>query len=285
MYQFLGTLGEAPVQPGGARAAAQKIAPQVAAQAASVSSQEQAANQANLVEAGKAALGQEESQARQSIGQQALAAQSAISAAGRAAELGEARKDIASQKELLGAELTQREKIQERGLRLDSQANFLSNKQREDLANLGGDLDDKLFSSRLQFDYSEGKRKFGNERQLEDWAVSRATSKVDRDKQLRKIQQQAEFDVQAMDILSRKVQQKIDQDLKDAVQRGDQETKRELTEMRAAFERKKAKALAQSERMRTLIKVGVGVGAAVAIFATSGAAAPAIAAGAGIAAS
>jgi len=92
--------------------------------------------------------------------------------------------------QLTDQELQQQDRLRKMGYDTDSTISFLSQKQREDLAKLGGDIKANLFDSRLSFERDEQGRKFSNMRQLMDWELSNFESQQEHLDKMQDIQLQ-----------------------------------------------------------------------------------------------
>ena len=80
--------------------------------------------------------------------------------------------ELQSRKTILGEDIQSAARMQDYGIYVDSDMQFATIKQREDVARLGIDTKTKLFDSRLQFEQNERGRKFTNERQLADYVAA-----------------------------------------------------------------------------------------------------------------
>ncbi len=254
-FQFMDALAAAPVQPD-ATAAAQRIAPQMAASVAETQAKAQAATQQALGQAAEGALSQEGAEQGQRLAKESLGFKTGLADATRGAELSELQKDLESRKKMTSAELKQKEELSKRGIDLDTSLSFMTLKQREDLAKLGSDLNDELFQSRLAFDTSENKRRFTNARQLSDFKIANAKNDVEFRAAARELKQAADFDVQFLNAISKKAQVVIDQRMREAVQKGDQATQRQLADISNAFKKRQAAAAADAARVNSIIAVG-----------------------------
>ena len=133
----------------------------------------QAATQKKQNELATQQLGQEKSQTEAALGQ-------------KMALTGEQR-DV--EQRLTTAEIQANARTSRYGIETDNNLSFLNNSQRKQLADLGGDVKQQLFDSRLQFAKDEGGRKFTNERQLADFAITSAKNKMEAAAKLQKIEQ------------------------------------------------------------------------------------------------
>lgn len=274
-FQFMDTLAQAPEQQN-ITAAAQRIAPQMAGAVAETQAKAQAATQQALGQAAGAALQQEGAEQGLALRKETSAFKTGLAEASRAAELSDLQSNLASRKKITQSELTQQQELSKQGIEYDNKLSFMTLKQREDLQKLGGDLNDKLFSDRLKFETDQGKRRFTSARQLSDYKISNAKSQVEFEKAAREMKQQADFDVQVLDAISKRVDARLNMELKEATAKGDQATSERIAQMKADFEKRQARAKAEAARMGTIIEVGATVAGVVAsIYGTPAAGAAA----------
>lgn len=240
--QMAGALGQAPTASTTAgaptaRALAQRAATAgVQAQATAELSARQRMLQ-NLQEVGTQALqaaGGEES-VRQ--GQERLAGQTALTEAGRTAKTEVAGAERAQKVQMTGQEAAEAERLQKLGIETDAKISFMTNKQRQDLSKLGRDVKQQLFDSRLQFERDGVGRKFRNERQMSDWAVSTASSREELMGRMQTIQQAAEKEIIMMKAAAARLEQALKQGFGDEQRELDQASKERMIRAKADLEK------------------------------------------------
>lgn len=105
------------------------------------------------------------------------------------------------------------------------------------LAALSEDVKNKLLDQQLQFKKDEAGRTLFNERQLTDWAITKAKSTEDFKNYQQKSQQMHSRVMQVLQAAQQKILQQIDQQNKMDVQKIDQKARQELLELKSAADR------------------------------------------------
>lgn len=245
---------------------AQAAAPQLVQQSSErdLQSAEQAAQ--TQVQAGELANAAEQQDAQTKLDAQATAQGLAQSQAGTAQGLAEAQAEATQRVQMTQDEQAAANRLSTAGLAYDNQLAFMSRRQRDDLAKLGRDVKDQLFTSRLAFDQDELGRKFSNERQLADYTVATAKSQEelkDKVQQVQQAQQRKEALVaRSYDLLI----QKLDRDFKRAEQEKDQASKVRINEALIALKKDQADRQRKAGAMTATLQGGVSGAAAGAPF-------------------
>lgn len=254
--------------------AIQAIAPQATQQFGQQQLQQQA--QATQTQLGLAEQGLQQQAAAQQQQQQQAAFQQ--QAAQQQAELTQgvslARQEEAAKNRLTDAEIASSQRLNAIGIETDKNISFLSTKQREDLANLGRDVKAKVFDSRLQFERDEAGRKFSNERQLMDFAVTSAKNQVDLQNKMQIMEQTATREILMMEIAANKINTALKQGYLDSKRELDQSTQAKLAEMKAQLDKDIAKKRAQANNMKMLAGGAMVLAGAGLTVASAGAGSP-----------
>jgi len=255
----LQTAGTTPGAPTGRAAAQQLAAAGVEAKATDELSARQRMLQ-NLQEVGGQALQAAGAEEATRQGQAQLAGRVALSEAGREAQAGIGAAERAQKIQFTKEEVAQAERLQKVGIDTEASISFLTNKQREDLAKLGGDLKQQLFDSRLQFERDELGRKFSNDRQMADWAIVSAKSKEDLMNKMQSIQQAQQKELVMLKAAHARLTQALQQGFADEQRELDQASKARMIQAKADLEKKMQEKEAAAARMGNIIS-GVASGA------------------------
>ncbi len=175
-------------------------------------------------------LGQETEAARAQVGQQA-----ALTREGRDA-----------QQQLTQKEIQSNDRLSHFGIETDNNLSFLNRVQREQLAALGSDIKQQIFDGRLQFAKDEQGRKFTNERQLADFALSSTQNAHELANKLQSMQQAADRDVKLAQAAHNRIVEALKQGSLDRQRELTQQQREELARMKIeadkAIRKRKAKA-------------------------------------------
>jgi hypothetical protein len=249
--------GQAAQQVGSVRQA-QAAAPQlVQAQADSELKQADQAAQTQT-QAGELANQATQQQNQQTLEAQGTAQGLAQTQQAASQQLGEAQAEASQRIRMTNDEQASAARLQQVGLAYDNQLAFLSRKQRDDLAKLGRDVKDRLFTDRLTFEQDEAGRKFANERQLADYTVANAKSEDElRDKlqQVQQAQQRKEYLIERSYEL---VGQDLDRRLKQAEQERDQVSKAKILEWQRTLKTQEAARAKKAGVMQNVLQGAAG---------------------------
>jgi hypothetical protein len=174
----------------------------------------------------------------------------------RAGELKQNSAELRQAKELAKDELAVQKRMEAAGYAYDNRISFLTRKQREDLAALGGYIKQQVFDSRLQFDISEGERRFSNTRQLADFAVLQAENQIDLDNKMRMLKQSYEKDRIILSAAQAKIEQSIKYEFSKSEQDQDQALIKELYEKKRALDAEMRRKKAQGGMVRSIFSTG-----------------------------
>lgn len=247
-------------QPPGAGVDAAKMAQQFApaitqAQSQAALQTQQQAGQQQL--AATQALAQEGAQKKElDLREKQLEDDVKIAERQREGKLRQNSAELRQAKELTQDEIQTQQRIRALGFAYDNRLSFLTRKQREDLAAFGGYLRQQIFDSRLQFDISEGERKFSNNRQLADFAVMQAESDIDLQNKKRIMQQAYEKDRIMLETARQKILDRLEFEFKKSEQEINQQLTQELYEKKRAVEAEIRRKKQQGAMVRS---IGAGV--------------------------
>lgn len=207
----------------------------------------------NLLQAGGQANAAEQQADQASLEARATGQQLAQTKAAAAQQVAESAAEAAQRVQMSGAEQAQAARLQAMGLTYDNQLAFMSRKQRDDLANLGRDVKQKLFDDRLTFAQDEAGRKFTNDRQLADYDVANAKSKDELQDKLQQVNEAQQRKAYMVDAAFAKVGQQLDQQYQTAVTNQDNATKARLAELKRLWEIEKQKRERQAGAMSAAV--------------------------------
>ncbi len=253
--------GQAAQQVGSVRQA-QAAAPQLV----------QAQAESELKQAGQAAETQQQAgeltnqstqqNIQQGLEQQATAQGLAQAQSQATQQVSEAQAEAAQRVQMTADEQATAGRMQQVGLDYDNNLAFLSRKQRDDLAKLGRDVKDRLFTDRLTFERDEAGRKFANERQLADYTVLSARSADELRDKLQTVQQAQQRKEYMVEHAIELVANDLDRRLKQAEQERDQESKARILEWQRVLKEEKAARERKAGVMQNVIQGAVGGAAA-----------------------
>jgi hypothetical protein len=250
----------------GSTAQAQQVAPALV-QAGTESDLKSAQDTANdQVQAGEAANQAEAQKSQQALEAQGTALQLGQTKAAAGQQVVEAGAEAAQRKQMTTDEQASAQRLQAAGLAYDANLAFMSRTQRDELAKLGRDVKEKLFTDRLTFEQDEAGRKFANERQLADYTVANAKSQdalKDKVQQVQQAQQNKEYMV---DKAFQVVGAQLEQALTKAEQARNQVSVGKIQEMQRVLKREAAARAAKAGAMGATISgvvSGAGTGAMV----------------------
>jgi hypothetical protein len=263
---------------GNIRAAGQQIAGALTQAQGNAAVAQQQQSQKNLSQIGQMAVAEQQTQAETEIANKARQQNENLARAGITSQMATQKADIASRKTLTDADIATKQRMEAAGLVYDTRLNALTLKQREDLSKLGRDIKDELFDKNLAFEKDEVGRKFSNERQLADYAVSRAKSDIDLQKSMAAMQRAAKFEIIMLEAAQKKIVQELEQQSANATREMGQEDRIKLAQYKSSIEKRIARKKAEAAN-RAMIFQGVGmvVGAGIAIGMGAPSAAPAMA--------
>jgi len=246
-----------PQAPADATKMAQQFAPAVtqAQSQASLQAQQQAGQQ--QLAATQMAAQEKARREEQKFREEQLRAEVDIAERQRAGELKQNSAELRQAKELDKDELAVQQRISAAGYEYDNRISFLTRKQREDLAALGGYIKQQVFDSRLQFDISEGERRFSNTRQLADFAVLQAENQIDLDNKMRVMKQSYEKESIILKAAQAKIEQRLKYEFQKAEQDKDQALVKELYEKKRALDEEIRRKKAQGGMVRGIISTSI----------------------------
>ena len=247
----------------------QQMAPQIAAESGAQQLQQQQVAQQQDVGIAQQALqtqaagDQQQLAARglaqkQELGGQALQQQSAIT-----------REQEAMKKTLTEEEINTARRVGKIGRETDNTVAFMSRNQREDLAKLGADVKEKLFDSNIQFERDEQGRKFSNERQMAEYAISSAKSEQEMQQRATDMEQNNTREIYMMEMANAKITQALENGFLDNQRELNENQKRKLQSIKSAADREIERKKRSSANQKMIIG-GAIVVAAVAITVVSG---------------
>lgn len=243
---------------------AQALAPAVQQQAGQAMVQQQAAEQQQLGQMAQGALRQSGMEQEAALQRQARQQQEALAGKEREQQLALSREQQTLQNQLTQEEIDSNKRVQALGMDVDNQLSFLSRKQREDLSSLGQDVKAKLFDSRLQFERDEMGRKFSNDRQLMDYAISSAVSQQDVQNKMREMEQAANKELIMLEVSYKKISDAVERGYLDEKRELDQEQQKNLVLMKNKIEKQMRDKQRQAANRRMIVgavisAVGVGM--------------------------
>jgi hypothetical protein len=261
--QMQNALGQAPASVNAVRGA-QSVAPASVAASSQNAVQTTAANNQGLAKV--ASTGIAAQSAEQQVQQRVAAAgqAEAQAAAANAQGLALNRAEIQTNKAITRDEVASAKRVASIGLDQDNKLLDISLKQRRELDALGRDVKAKLVDSRLQFERDEAGRKFSNDRQLSDYAISSAKSDVELQSRMQDMKQAYETKIQLLDHVNQKILEAVNQGFLNNEQKLDYEQKVKLLNMHKEIEAQinAAKAKAANTQM-IFTGAGMAIGAAV----------------------
>lgn len=158
------------------------------------------------------------------------------------------------------------------------------NSQMNAFSNLGRGLKEELFDRTMTFERGEQGRKFSNERQLADWAVTSAENQEAAMSRLQKLDQAHQQSIYAMTAAVKRLEAELNREYAQGEQALDQASKQRIQEtataLREAIAKKEREAKNKAMRNQGMGQlIGTGVGIAAVSIATGGTATlPALAA-------
>ena len=144
------------------------------------------------------------------LGQQQLAAEAGISAANRTATSTLAAAEQKTNADLAAQDIARSKRMTDLGITTDATVLSSQLDVQKQLADLGGNLEDELFTKRQQFDADEQGRKFSNFRQLADWTLASAASANEAAARLQVLQQDAATKRALMEAVYAKLSQTLE---------------------------------------------------------------------------
>lgn len=229
-------LGAAPAVP--ATRGAQVLAPGAAAAAGQIEQQSAAQQQQQQTAVAQQALGAQATADRSRLGEAEIAQREQLAGAETSQNLNLTREELAARKQISDADISSAERLSQLGMDQDNRLNVLSNNQVRDLNRIGGDVKQKIFDSRLQFERDDMGRKFSNDRQLADYIAATATDQQEFSDRARQMQQAQERKIQMMKIAQAEVIRELDQSQKMSEGKLNFEHQKELQSIRDDLEAK-----------------------------------------------
>jgi hypothetical protein len=172
-------------------------------------------------------------------------------------QMEEQRKNLKARKTVTDNERQQAERLQRYGIEQDNRLLTIDTNMRKDLANLGNDVRQKTFDSRLRFERDEMGRKFTNERQLMDYKVANMKSKIELQDFSQQMTQAYKRKSQLMTITISKLQEALERGYLSEKQQLDAEASQKLQEMVWQMEDQLRKDKAKANNTSMILK-GVG---------------------------
>jgi hypothetical protein len=256
------------------KAAATQLATQSAAQAGqAITQQQQAAQQQALQMTGAQAQQQAQqeqlSQQRTAVGQdihmqnlKQLKAEEAQTA------------DLESRKRIQESEIEAEDMLSRYNIDQDNRLQMATIQQRRDLANLGNDIKDQIIDSRLRFEKDERGRKFSNERQLRDYAISNARSEQDLRSELDSMQRDTERYILTMEFAEKRMTQILNQGYLSQKGDLDRQSILKIQQIKKELQDKLNKKKRDAANQRMIVGGVIMAAGVAATVATGGAAAP-----------
>lgn len=260
-------------QPGAGVRQAQQVAPQIAAQSGAQQLQQQAQQQQQDVGLAQQAISTQSQQAQQDLASRSLAQKEELGGQALQQQTALSREAESSKKTLTQEEIDSAKRMSQLGMETDNTVSFMSRKQREDLASLGADVKQQLFDSRMQFERDENGRKFSNDRQMADYAISSAKNEQELQDRMQSMMQVHERELFALEAANKQLGQALQNGFLDKDRELNQAQKKKLTEMKTATEKALAKKRRASANKRLIIGGAMTVAGA-AMIATGVGAAP-----------
>jgi hypothetical protein len=152
---------------------------------------------------------------------------------------------------LSSLEIDSNKRLAQLGLDVDNNLSFMSTKQREDLAKIGGDVKQQLFDSRMQFQKDELGRKFSNDRQLSDWAIASAKDEIELNTRLRELEQASTKELIMLEAANTRIAKALERGYLDDKRELDQNQTKALAQLKMQLDEKirKKKAKAANDRL------------------------------------
>lgn len=175
-----------PAQPG----LASQIRAEAIGREAKIRTQIGANTAAQQRELGKLALGEQRVAKLEEANQLDIRAQSELDKRNAEFKLDMREEMIRSKKDIQDSDIQASELLSQFGIYRNNQIQIAMRSHQEQLGNLGRDLKSKLLDSRLTFEKTEGDRRFTNERQIADYTTTIATSRMEFDSNMRKLENQ-----------------------------------------------------------------------------------------------
>ena len=251
-------LGAAPRQVP-ARAGAQQLAAGQATQMGKVAAQAQAAQQQQMTQVGQMGLQQQQQQAQTGLAQQGMqqAEQLQKQELQQREQLTDA--EISNRKRMTQDSIKASQRMQKIGMDYDERLHLLSTQQVKDLNRIGSDVKNKIFDARMAFDRDEMGRKFTNERQLADYAISNAQTEQQSRERLQLMQQQSHRKTQLLQTAYRKISQTLEREMKKSEQDKDFKSLEKLQRAKGAAERALMRQQNNDKMKGAIIEAGVKV--------------------------
>ena len=274
-----GPQGQPPGQP--TKAGAQQLAGGITQAKQEVLGQVAGQEQQVLGQLGQQALQQQQGQQQLKLQEQQGLNDTQIDQMQRAGQLRQNSANLKQAKQLQQDEIAMNARLVSSSVELDNNLSFLTRKQRTDLANLGQYTKQQLFDNRITFAKDELGRKFTNQRQLADYAVSSAQSDEQLAQRMQDMTQSAEKDIMALQQANDMISSRLKLEYNRAEQAKDYTLLKELASMKAAMDRAIARKKSRSAVTGLIVKAAVTLGAAY-IGASVGAPAAVVGAATGV---
>lgn len=225
--------------------------------------QAQQAQFAPIAQGAQTFLAGQQAAQRQSLGQQKMVDEARIADLQRQGALRQNSAKLDQAKRLSEADINAQRRLTSAQLDYDSNLSFLTNKQREDLANLGAYTKQAVFDQRLMFQKTEAGRKFSNDRQLADYAVLSAQSEEQLRTRLQDMKQAAEKEIYALQAAHDMLTLRMKAEFKRAEKTKDYDMYLKLAERAKALKEKQRRKAARGSALGNIIIGGAQIAAGV----------------------
>jgi len=236
-----------------ARRAAQTVAPALAAQQSQAATAGATQTTQALASNAQQAAQTEAFQGRRHLAETELAQRGDLANRRREQDAQITRSGMQLQREITGKEQVQAERLAKAGIEQDNSLLQMSLDMRRTLNSLGADLEDKLFDARRRFTEDEMGRKFSNERQLADYAVTSARDNLEFEARMQDMAAAARKRDMLVEASYNKILQTLELDAARENTILSQDTRRELVKMKQQWEKKKAREKAKSSAITTIL--------------------------------
>ncbi len=274
-------IGQTKVAPGNVTQTAQAAAPGLVQADTKIATGAQAATQAALGQVANTGLAVQSTQDKAAQAAQDQAAQEAATTAANAEKAKQVNDDLGMRKRVTAAEQESAKRLSSLGIEQDNNLQLMTIRQRQQLAQLGGDVKQQILDSRLQFDRDEMGRKFSNERQLADYAIANAKTQQDFDAHMQTMQETAYRKTQLLQSAFQKINSMVQNSFTSQEQELDNQKKQQLIQLSIALKERIRKEKAKAANTMAQWQAGgTIVGAVVGAVVTGGNPAGAMAGGA-----
>jgi len=242
-----------PVPQANLKQAGSQIAAQATASQGQAGLSAQKSENAMDQQLGQQAVAQTGQNNNQSLANQQQLNSKQISDLQREGKLRQNSEKLRSAKKLTDMELKSQSRMLSKGLAVDNSISFLTQKQREDLANISSATKNMLFDQRLVFNNSENQRKFTNSQQLADYAVSQAESKQDLEQKFSQMERASQMEMSALKHAHSMITNKMKDEFQRAEKQKDYAMLKRLSQMKIDMEKKIARKKAKAAANKSMI--------------------------------